>query len=146
MLDKAGGIFMWVVLVVDILNKEYRGGRIFDVRRRLDTIPTKLSDLFKEILWRDQKNLRDLQLCIQWIVFSKRPLKLEEYYFAAVSGLSPGELREWDQEEVTREDMSKFVLSSSKGLAETTKARSPTVQFIHESVREFFLKDGQSEL
>lgn len=64
MRDKAGGIFMWVVLVAEILNTEYKGGRIFDVRKRLDTIP-KLSDLFREILWRDQKNLEDLQLCIQ---------------------------------------------------------------------------------
>ncbi|KAJ5160851.1 Pfs NACHT and Ankyrin domain protein [Penicillium canariense] len=146
MRDKAGGIFMWVVLVAEILNTEYRGGRIFDVRKRLDAIPTKLSDLFREILWRDQKNLQDLQLCIQWILFAKHPLKLEEYYFAAVSGLSPDELREWDPEDVTRDDMGRFVLSSSKGLAETTKSKSPTVQFIHESVREFFLKDGIREL
>ncbi|KAJ5823813.1 Pfs NACHT and Ankyrin domain protein [Penicillium robsamsonii] len=143
MRDKAGGIFMWVVLVAEILNTEYKGGRIFDVRKRLDAIPTKLSDLFREILCRDQKNLQDLQLCIQWILFAKRPLKLEEYYFAAVSGLSPDELREWDPEDVTRDDMNRFVLSSSKGLAETTKS---TVQFIHESVREFFLKDGLREL
>jgi ankyrin repeat protein len=146
MRNKAGGIFMWVVLVTGILNTEYKGGRIFDVRKRLDAIPTKLSDLFREILWRDQKNLQDLQLCIQWILFAKRPLKLEEYYFAAVSGLSPDELCEWDPEDITREDMSRFVISSSKGLAETTKSRSPTVQFIHESVREFFLKDGLREL
>ncbi|KAL6409850.1 Pfs, NACHT and Ankyrin domain protein [Ilyonectria robusta] len=142
----AGGIFMWVVLVVDILKVEYKGGRIFDVRKRLEALPTKLSDLFREILWRDRKNLRDLQLCIQWILFAKRPLKLEEYYFAAVSGLSPDELHEWEPEDVTRDDMSRFLLSSSKGLAETTKSKSPTVQFIHESVREFFLKDGLREL
>ncbi|KAI8648292.1 PNP-UDP-1 domain-containing protein [Fusarium keratoplasticum] len=143
---KAGGIFMWVVLVVDILNKEYSRGRIFDVKKRLDAIPTGLSDLFREILSRDQNNLQDMRLCIQWILFAKRPLKLEEYYFAAVSGLSADELGEWDPEDVTRDDMDRFLLSSSKGLAETTKTKSPTVQFIHESVREFFLKDGQREL
>ncbi|KAJ6007878.1 Pfs NACHT and Ankyrin domain protein [Penicillium herquei] len=146
MREKAGGIFMWVVLVTEILNTEYKGGRIFDVRKRLDAIPIKLSDLFREILWRDRNNLHDLQLCIQWILFAKRPLKLEEYYFAAVSGLSSDELRPWDPEDVTRDDMSRFVLSSSKGLAETTKSKGPTVQFIHESVREFFLKDGLREL
>lgn len=146
---KADGIFMWAVLVVDILNQDFKDGRIFKVRKRLDELPTKLSDLFKQILWRGRKNLKDLRLCIQWILFAKRPLKVEEYYFAAVSGLSPDELSEWDPEEVTREDMGKFVLSSSKGLAEitkATKARSSTVQFIHESVRKFFLEDGLSEL
>ncbi|KAF7544871.1 hypothetical protein G7Z17_g9620 [Cylindrodendrum hubeiense] len=143
---KAHGIFIWVVLVVNILNAEFKGGRIFDVKKRLDSIPTKLSDLFMEILSGDQQNLQDLRLCIQWVLFAKRPLTLEEYYFAVVSGLSPDELSEWDPEEVTRDDMKRFVLSSSKELAETTATKTPTVQFIHESVREFFLKDGVQEL
>ncbi|KAK2122386.1 ankyrin repeat-containing domain protein [Fusarium oxysporum II5] len=63
MLDKAAGVFLWVALVVDILNEENRHGRIA---------------------------LRT---------------------------------------------------SSSKGLAEITKAKKPTVQFIHESVRDFLVKD-----
>ncbi|KAM3513544.1 hypothetical protein MY11210_002831 [Beauveria gryllotalpidicola] len=143
---KAKGIFMWVVLVVDILKAEYQGGRIFDVKKRLAALPAELSDLFKEILARDQKNLGDLQLCIQWILFAKRPLKLEEYYFAAVSALSPDELGEWDQNDITTEDMGRFVISSSKGLAETTRSKVKTVQFIHESVREFFLKNALHDL
>ncbi|KAM3444331.1 hypothetical protein MY4824_000220 [Beauveria thailandica] len=143
---KAKGIFMWVVLVVDILKAEYRSGRIFDVKKRLAALPAELSDLFKEILARDQKNIGDLKLCIQWILFAKRPLKLEEYYFAAVSALSPDELGEWDQNDITTEDMGRFVISSSKGLAETTKSKVKTVQFIHESVREFFLKNALHEL
>lgn len=143
---KAKGIFMWVVLVVDILKAEYRDGRIFDVKKRLAALPGELSDLFKEILARDQKNIRDLKICIQWILFAKRPLKLEEYYFAAVSALSPDELGEWDQNDITTEDMSRFVISSSKGLAETTRSKVKTVQFIHESVREFFLKNALHEL
>ncbi|KAM3546373.1 hypothetical protein ARSEF1564_000648 [Beauveria bassiana] len=143
---KAKGIFMWVVLVVDILKAEYQGGRIFEVRKRLAALPAELSDLFKEILARDQKNIGDLKLCIQWILFAKRPLKLEEYYFAAVSALSPDELGEYDRTDITSEDMGRFVISSSKGLAETTRSKVKTVQFIHESVREFFLKNTLHEL
>lgn len=141
---KSCRIFMWVVLVVDILKAEYRDGRIFDVKKRLDILPTKLNDLFKEILLRDQNNLDDLRLCIQWLLFAKRPLRLEEYYFASVSGLNQSELRQWNAEEVTRDDMKRFVSSSSKGLAETSKAS--IVQFIHESVREFFLEEGLQHL
>lgn len=144
--NKAKGIFMWVVLVVDILKTEYRNGRIFDVKKRLAALPEKLSSLFKEILTRDQVNLGDLRLCIQWILFANRPLKLEEYYFAAVSELNPDELCEWDPENITTDAMHRFVTSSSKGLVETTKTKVRTVQFIHESVREFFLKDGLPEL
>nr|CEG03418.1 unnamed protein product [Fusarium acuminatum CS5907] len=35
----------------------------------------------------------------------------------------------------------KCIISSFKGLAEITKARNPTVQFIHESVRDFLIRD-----
>ncbi|KAH8670660.1 hypothetical protein BGZ61DRAFT_483008 [Ilyonectria robusta] len=140
-LQKAAGVFMWVVLVVDILNKEFRRGRIFAVRKRLQEIPAKLSELFKDMLQRDQVNLDDFLLCIQWILYAKRPLKREEYYFAMVSGLDPEpeNLVEWNPEHITMDQLQRFVLSSSKGLAEATK--SNTVQFIHESVRDFLIKD-----
>ncbi|KAF5678647.1 nacht ankyrin domain-containing protein [Fusarium circinatum] len=123
---KSGGVFMWVVLVVGMLNTEYKNGRIFAVKRRLDVIPTKLNDLFKEIISRDRRNLQDMRLCIQWILFARRPLKLEEYYFAVVSGLNLDELDEWDEQEISRDDMYRFLLSSSKGLAEITKDTTPT--------------------
>jgi hypothetical protein len=32
---KSGGVFMWVVLVIGILNEEYKNGRIFAVKKRL---------------------------------------------------------------------------------------------------------------
>ncbi|KAK1961793.1 purine and uridine phosphorylase, partial [Colletotrichum sublineola] len=137
-LQKASGVFMWVVLVVDILNKEYKRGRIFAVKQRLSEIPPGLSELFRDILTRDQDNMDDFLLCIQWLLFGGRPLKREEYYFAMTAGLHPQ-----DTEEITTEDMNLFVLSSSKGLAETaTKSKKSIVQFIHESVRDFLLKDG----
>ncbi|KAH7014875.1 ankyrin repeat-containing domain protein [Ilyonectria destructans] len=141
-LQKAAGVFMWVVLVVDILNKEFRRGRIFAVRKRLQEIPAKLSELFKDMLQRDQVNLDDFLLCIQWILYAKRPLRREEFYFAMVSGLDPEpeNLVEWNPEHISMDQLQRFVLSSSKGLAEI--AKSEIVQFIHESVRDFLIKDG----
>jgi Ankyrin repeats (3 copies) len=44
--------------------------------------------------------------------------------------------------EITPEVIRRFILHLSKGLAEITKSKSPTVQFIHESVRVFFLKEN----
>ncbi|KAK2039214.1 hypothetical protein LZ31DRAFT_606938 [Colletotrichum somersetense] len=147
-LDKAGGVFMWVVLVVDLLNKEIRCGRMFAVEKTLQEIPNQLSDLFKEILRRDDDNMDDLLLCIQWILFSERPLSRQEFYFAMLSGL-PGynEVLASSDGFVTAEAIDLFVISSSKGLAEITKSRSQTVQFIHESVKDFLVKDkGFQEL
>ncbi|TDZ15682.1 Vegetative incompatibility protein HET-E-1 [Colletotrichum orbiculare MAFF 240422] len=121
-LEKASGVFMWVVLVVDILNKEFDRGRIFAVQKRLSEIPPGLSELFMNILTRDSDNLDDLLLSVQWILFSKRPLNRREYYFALTAGLEPESLGEWDPEETPEDSMDRFVLSSSKGLAEMTKA------------------------
>jgi hypothetical protein len=63
--EKASGIFIWVVLVVGILNKEYDSGRIHALRRRLDEIPSNLHALFYDILTRDAYNKDELVLCIQ---------------------------------------------------------------------------------
>ncbi|MCJ1242239.1 hypothetical protein MMC14_010246 [Varicellaria rhodocarpa] len=142
--EKANGVFMWAVLVIDILNKEFLRGRIFAVRKRLQEIPAKLSDLFKDMLRRNCDNMTDLLLCLQWILFARRPLKREEFYFAMVAGLDPvpENMIEWNSERITTDDMNRFVLNSSKGLAELTKSKMPTVQFIHESVRDFLIKDN----
>ncbi|KZL79275.1 nacht and ankyrin domain protein [Colletotrichum incanum] len=146
-LEKANGVFMWVVLVVDILNKEYGRGRISAARRKLSEIPSRLSKLFRDILRRDNENLEDLLLCIQWILYAKRPLTREEFYFAMLSGLPNEDLTTYGIQKITSDDLDLFVISSSKGLAEITKSKNVTVQFIHESVRDFLIKDnGLQEL
>ncbi|TKA46136.1 hypothetical protein B0A54_02943 [Friedmanniomyces endolithicus] len=150
LLEKANGVFMWVVLVVGLLNEEYRRGSVYAVQQRLAEVPSGLSDLFKDLLRRDRARMGDLLLCLQWILFATEPLTPEEFYFAMMAGLYHGVdhrtkwmPRPWDPEEVTAADMERLVLNSSKGLAELTKSKtSPTVQFIHESVRDFLLKDN----
>lgn len=137
-LRKAEGIFMWVVLAVKILNKEFRRGRIFAVQKKLRELPSKLSDLFKDMMTRDNDNMKDLLLCIQWLLFAKRPLTVQEYYFALAAALVP----EWDRKHTSEGSMRQFVTSSSKGLALVTRSKSATVQFIHESVRDFLIAHG----
>jgi len=139
-LERASGIFLWVVLVIQMLSKEYDRGRIHALRKRLDEIPNGLDELFKDILTRDGQNIEELILCLQCILYAKRPLKREELYFAVLAGVAPEALTAWTSEEITEQDMERFILSSSKGLAELTKSENQTVQFIHESVRDFLLK------
>ncbi|KAJ4129805.1 hypothetical protein NW768_006775 [Fusarium equiseti] len=144
MLVKASGVFLWVVLVVDVLNHENRRGRL-NLRKRLEQVPNGLSELFKDILRRDSTNAEELQLCLLWILLSKRPLRPNEYYHALWSGLAMEGQADSEIPSVHATDASdcfnKSVISSSKGLAEITKAKQPTVQFIHESVRDFLIKD-----
>ncbi|XHG02956.1 hypothetical protein AWENTII_006276 [Aspergillus wentii] len=143
-LERAQGIFLWVVLVVQILNKEYDRGQIHALRKRLKEIPTGLHELLQDILTRDAQNIDHMILCLRWILYATRPLKCEELYFAILSGIEsdPEYLTEWSSEETTEDIMERFILNSSKGLAQKTKTKSSTIQFIHESVRDFLLKDN----
>ncbi|KAF4437820.1 hypothetical protein F53441_12961 [Fusarium austroafricanum] len=144
MVEKAAGVFLWVALVVDILNKENRRGRL-GLRKRLREVPNELSELFRDILTRDQDHMEDLLLSILWILLAERPLRPEEYYHALWCGLRQKGLGDAEIPDVNVSDASdcfnKCIISSSKGLAEITKAKKSTVQFIHESVRDFFIKD-----
>ncbi|KAL2809368.1 hypothetical protein BJX63DRAFT_435237 [Aspergillus granulosus] len=147
LLDKAAGVFMWVVLVVEILNKENRHGGMF-LKKRLAEIPGGLSELFKDILRRDSEDMESLLLCVLWILYAKRPLQPREFYHALWSGLSLDGLVDSQIPEAALphsnaalNQFDRFVIHSSKGLAEVTKSKKPTVQFIHESVRDFLVKD-----
>ncbi|KAK6337064.1 hypothetical protein TWF718_009850 [Orbilia javanica] len=144
-LEKATGVFLWVVLVVGILNKENARGRLA-LKKRLAELPSGLSELFKDILQRDCENMEQLLICVIWILYAKEPLRPEEYYHAVWSGLFLKDLADDEIPTIAGSDtpdvINNCVISYSKGLAEITKAKQPTVQFIHESVRDFLIKDG----
>lgn len=138
---KARGAFMWVVLVVDILNREYDAGRNHSLHERLQQLPEDLNELFRDILTRDSKHQKDLLLCIQWVLFAKFPLTPKQLYFAILSGSEPDHLPGCHSDQSSEDVMQKYILSTSKGLVECTKSKGATIQFIHESVRDFLLKD-----
>ncbi|KAF7121810.1 hypothetical protein CNMCM5793_009363 [Aspergillus hiratsukae] len=140
--EKASGVFMWVILVVEILNKVSDGGRVHALRQVLHSIPSDLHELFRDILTRDSHDRNELLSCIQWVLFAREPLKPEELYFAVLFGIEPEALTEWDTDVITIDVIRRFILNSSKGLAEITYSKAPTVQFIHESVRDFLLKEN----
>ncbi|GAD92027.1 Pfs, NACHT and ankyrin domain protein [Paecilomyces variotii No. 5] len=142
-LQRASGIFLWAVLVVQMLNKLADRGQVHRLRKQLSEIPSGLHDLLRDILLRDERNTANMVICFQWILYAKRPLRREELYFAILSGVekSAESFVELNRQ-VSKEDMKRFILDSSKGLAEETRSKKPTIQFIHESVREFLLKEN----
>ena len=140
--EKASGVFLWVVLVVEILNKEHDSGRIPALRRRLREIPGDLHELFNDILTRDSRNRDELVLCVQWVLFARQPLTPQQLYFAIISGSEPQDLSIWDPEEMSISHIQLFILDASKGLVETITSKSPKVQFIHESVKDFLVKEN----
>jgi hypothetical protein len=101
------------------------------------------------ILARDDKDMDELRFCIQLILFAIQPVTLTEYFFTLRRAGDKDLHNSWTAKEVDRDVIGRFALSSSKGLAEVTKTRKkdkdPTVQFIHESVRDFWRTgDGDS--
>ncbi|KAI4660020.1 uncharacterized protein J4E79_005822 [Alternaria viburni] len=158
---KASGIFMWVVLVIGILNKEFDRGRVHGLEQKLREIPNDLDNLFHDILTRDSDNTDDLVLCIQWVLFATLPLSPEELYYAVLSGNNPEALTTRNRYHVTKDVVERFVLDCSKGLVEIAKPddsyrpyvpeedhsscvkpEAGKVQFIHESVRDFVLNEN----
>ncbi|KAL4912062.1 hypothetical protein BDW62DRAFT_206857 [Aspergillus aurantiobrunneus] len=140
--EKASGVFMWVVLVVDILNKEHDRGRDHALKRKLGEIPGDLHSLFRDILTRDQDDRDQLLLCVQWILFARQPLTPTQLYCVLLNEIEPEALEDWSPGSITDKNVRKFIVDCSKGLAETTMAKRSTVQFIHESVRDFLLKEN----
>lgn len=140
-IERASRIFLWVVLIVPMLNKEYDHGRIHALKKRLDEIPDGLDRLFNEILTRDGQYIDELILCLQWVLYAERPLEPKELYYAIIAGSAPESLSPWDPEEITENDMERFIVSSSKGLTEVTRVKPRSIQFIHESVKDFLLTD-----
>lgn len=146
---KACGVFMWVVLVVRILNREYDRGRIHALRRKLHEIPADLHDLFHDILLRDQHDQDESIFCIQWVLFAHRPLSPVELYLAVLYGVEPDSTSIWNEQDIDRDSVERFILDSSRGLTEIVGSGSPNqrVQFIHGAVRDFLLKgDGLTKI
>ncbi|RYP04574.1 hypothetical protein DL764_004382 [Monosporascus ibericus] len=75
---KADGIFMWVVIVVSLLNKAYDEGRIEAMQKTLQEVPNDLEEVFNTLLRKDDPNKAEMILMLQWVLLTQRPLRPEE--------------------------------------------------------------------
>jgi ankyrin repeat protein len=135
--DRASGVFLWVTLVIKILNEEKARGRVNHLRSLLQSIPTNLHTLFRDILRRDTRDWQSLVSIFQWLLFARRPLTREELYIAVMTDTMTDCESLSGMDEVTTEDMERFLVDHSKGLVEIAKGESSTVRFIHDSVRDY---------
>ncbi|KAL7928742.1 ankyrin repeat-containing domain protein [Trichoderma chlorosporum] len=138
--QKSAGIFMWVVLVITILNKAYDDGKIEAMRRKLNEMPVELGMVFETLLNKDNPDKDETILILQCVLFAKRLLTPEEIYFALEAGTNSEELGMWDPLRITPDVIRRRITSSSRGLVEIRKGEKETVQFIHESVNDFLLR------
>jgi len=143
---KSASIFLWVVLVVDMLNKiRDDGGSLKDMRARLDTIPGDLNKLFKEILAKNIHGVEASVALFQWVLFSMRALEAEELYLAIEQSRSPADATWSPLHKIhapSTGGLARYILNCSRGLVELTSTQPPVVQFIHETVREFLINEN----
>lgn len=137
----SAGVFLWVVLVIAILNHHHDQGKSFtELRRYLNLLPQNLEGLFAEILTRNTEELAKCVTLLQCVLYSTRPLQADELYLA----IEHSQARP-DDDIITvpsKDVLNRYLLNCSRGLVELTRSLSPVVQFIHETVREFLLGEG----
>jgi ankyrin repeat protein len=157
-IDRSSGVFLWVVLVIRILNTESDRGNQHRLRTSLQAIPKGLNDLFDSIIGSGDTD-GALLPALLWVLFAKRSLDPIEMFLAVVYCTNPDSLSSfvWDYATVDERSLRNFIVSSSKGLLEVVAPRYVfwdqefqvlenelhlSVQFIHESVREYLLETG----
>jgi hypothetical protein len=146
---RSSSVFLWVVLVVAILNRENDRGNQYLLLRRLQEIPEGLLQLFQDLRSRGSSDNRFLP-AIEWVLHAISPLEPEDLYIAILT--STGELTAEGlaciHQTIDADTVSDFITSSSKGFLETASmsprneqhsGSGPKVHFIHETVREYFL-------
>ncbi|KAH6951224.1 ankyrin repeat-containing domain protein [Ilyonectria sp. MPI-CAGE-AT-0026] len=150
-IQHASAVFLWAHLVADLaLKLERRGEGNNKIQAKIQEIPPSLEELFTELI--QELELRDTPLkLIQWIYFASRPLSLDELRWAMAIDVdnicASHMLSDFEESEDFVSDnttMERRIKSLTCGLAETVHGlySNTTVQFIHQSVKEFFGQKG----
>lgn len=144
-IEKASGVFLWAVLVVDLLLQDIDTGQPVNmITERLKSVPKRMEDLYAKLCHSLKPEERNFSVGLfQWVLLTT-PMSIENVCLGALfctlerSSLS-SDLERWGyvKEKVPPTDrLVRYLKNSSRGLLEF---RSDRVQFIHETVREFFL-------
>ena len=145
----AHGVFQWAALVLAMAIRYHNDGLSpREIRQMLEEVPEELSDVYKHILGKviDKKYYRETLRLMRWVCLAERPLTVTELCFAMSlpeteilgpeSSLAEPELRPYDV-------IVRRIVSLSGGLIESKQhEEDQIVQFIHQSVNDFFLRDG----
>ncbi|OWT42487.1 Ankyrin repeat-containing protein [Pochonia chlamydosporia 170] len=146
--ERANGVFLWAWLVVKrVLDLDLDGAGLKQMKDAIMSVPPDLDDLYHELL---RKMGSDSVKLIQWICFTTRPLSLDELRWALLVDpdcpcRSLDECQRAGDDPADKDGMKRRVQTLSRGLAEVT-SDTEVVQFIHQSVKDFFVEKGLSTL
>ncbi|KAG6364552.1 hypothetical protein INS49_006154 [Diaporthe citri] len=120
-LQKSGGVFLWVSLVLkDILRKHDEGQGLRSLLKHLDSVPRELEDLFCQLLTTAPSSTMIVRI-FQWALLPTKPLRLHEWHhiLAFIGDTAPSSLDQWRQSDVytkTDEQLEKRIIHMSRGL------------------------------
>jgi ankyrin repeat protein len=143
----AQGVFQWAALVVGMVVQYYDNGMLpREIRQMLAEVPEGLSDVYKHILKDvvEGKHYRQTLRLMRCVYLAERPLTMAEICFAMNLPDTETFDSELDELELpTHNTMRKRVMSLSGGLIEFKQHENQQIlQFIHQSVNDFLLRDG----
>lgn len=101
--DNSSGVFLWVVMAVNLIQEHLTKGRdVPFLQRVLEDLPKELSKLYHNILTRAVRTssaaeTRAMTHVLQWILFSARPLTTAEWHHVMAFIESPDlrSIRQW---------------------------------------------------
>ena len=129
-MEMSSGIFLWVVLVVDMLLKDLDEGKNErHLEGRLSKVPLALQGLFKEMLSQTQEDRETTLRFFQWVILAGE-LRLREWhyilpYLRRPTPHSLQECRESAYFTETDEQLEKQIRHISMGLVEVTAKAEP---------------------
>ncbi|KAI0478139.1 hypothetical protein F4859DRAFT_478707 [Xylaria cf. heliscus] len=148
---RASGVFLWTRLVIKRVKDLNRDGAAWrQIQEEINAIPDDLHTIYQDLIKRMRNGSASLKL-IQWVCCATRPLSLAELRWAMVIDAKCAYqlLQECPNDLIVNDNrMKRQIQTLSCGLAEialSSRAGSQSkevVQFIHQSVKDFFLEKG----
>lgn len=146
-IDRASGVFLWAELVVKhVIDLGLNGYGPTKIIKAVRSIPEGLDELYDGLI--QNMTAASLKL-IKWLCFARWRLSVDELRWAMALNADHCSLSACKNAEYYIPDndcMKRQVVKLSRGLAEVTTGDDLIVQFIHQSVKDFFINKGLSKL
>lgn len=144
LIEKAAGVFLWAALVIDLLLRDLDTGQPIEVlTRRLHSVPSRMEDLYCELCSNLKTEERQFSIrLIQWVLLADgmdircmclAVLLSQEWTWQTLASWGYTNLKPPSEKRLV-----KYIRNASRGLIDYSSYTN-TVQFIHETTREFFL-------
>ena len=149
--DRSNGVFLWVDLVMKrLVARGNLGALTRELEDTVDNTPSgsNMDRFYQDILNRlDEDGTDARSTMLLWVLFSKRPLNVDEFQVAVTMKTGPdGDTDEQRLiQEITPENFRLRIEGHCGGLVELAEGVS-VIQLIHQSAKEYLLKNPGSWL